>query len=73
MNQTIRKPLADIVDNLKIPQNLDSLVTRVARLEYRTKAAIVGLALARYIESRHPELIEGDAATNARPSKGVAK
>lgn len=40
---------------LRAPIPLDELVEEIARLERRTKTAVLGLALEEYVERHHPE------------------
>lgn len=42
--------------NLRAPVSLDALVEEMARIELRTKTAILTLALTEYTERHHPEL-----------------
>jgi predicted transcriptional regulator len=42
--------------NLRAPVSLDALVEEMARIELRTKTAILTLALTEYVERHHPEL-----------------
>jgi len=42
--------------NLRAPATLDALVEEVARIELRTKTAVLTLALTDYVERHHPEL-----------------
>ncbi len=41
--------------NLRAPVSLDALVEDIARIERRTKTAVLGLALEEYVERHHPE------------------
>jgi hypothetical protein len=41
---------------LRAPVSLDELVEEVARVELRTKTAVLTLALTEYTERHHPEL-----------------
>lgn len=41
---------------LRAPASLDQLVEEMARVELRTKTAILTLALTEYTERHHPEL-----------------
>lgn len=40
---------------LRAPINLDALVEDIARIERRTKTAVLSLALEEYVERHHPE------------------
>ncbi len=40
---------------LRAPIPLDALVEHIARIERRTKTAVLGLALEQYVERHHPE------------------
>jgi hypothetical protein len=40
---------------LRAPIPLDELVEHIARIERRTKTAVLGLALEEYVERHHPE------------------
>lgn len=46
----------------RIPPDVDELVERVARLELRKKNAVVTLAVAEYVASHHPQLLEAQQA-----------
>ena len=51
--------------NLRAPAALDALVEEVARVELRTKTAVLTLALTQYVERHHPELLGQDKAVVA--------
>jgi len=51
--------------NLRAPVSLDALVEEMARIELRTKTAILTLALTEYAERHHPELSRQDAKVSA--------
>lgn len=55
--QPVSEPLQPIIGP-RIPQNIDAIVEEVARLEWRKKNAIVVLAVAQYVASHHPELLD---------------
>lgn len=40
---------------LRAPLTLDALVEHIARIERRTKTAVLGLALEEYVERHHPQ------------------
>ncbi len=46
------------INSPRIPENVDAIVEEVARLEWRKKNAIVVLAVAEYVASHHPELLD---------------
>jgi len=51
--------------NLRAPVSLDALVEEMARIEWRTKTAILTLALTEYVERHHPALHEQYEGGNA--------
>jgi hypothetical protein len=63
-----------IVYNLRVPGNLDDIVEAIARVEFRTKCAVISMALTEYARQHYPELFNPQSTANSQQAaKGVAK
>jgi hypothetical protein len=57
-NRSDLQAISQTINSPRIPHDIDAIVETIARLELRKKNAVVSLAVAEYVASHHPELID---------------